>query len=116
MRRATEWAANVGKIVAYLMAAYALYLVLVAGSIIGGVWTAAIAWFLHNAASTSVEQLVFEQRLRRLRVGDIITRDDAVVSPDITVSELVDQLHPALCPTRDAGRPGRPAGGHRHGA
>ena len=90
IRRATEWAANVGKIVAYVMAGYALYLVLVEGSIIGGVWTAAIAWFLHNAASSSVEQVVFEQRLRRLRVGEIITRDDAVVSPDITVSDLID--------------------------
>ena len=38
-------------------------------SFIGGLWTAAIAWFLHNAASTSVQQLVFEQRLRRVRAA-----------------------------------------------
>ena len=91
VRRATVWAANVGKVVAFLMGAYAIYLVVVSGSIIGGVWTAAIAWFLYNAARTSVEQLVFEQRLGRLHVRDLAQYDSTTVSPDMTVSQLVDQ-------------------------
>ena len=91
LRRATEWAASVGKVVAFLMGAYAIYLVVVAGSIIGGVWTAAIAWFLYNAARTSVEQLVFEQRLSRLNVRDVATYDSTTVSADMRVSELVDR-------------------------
>ncbi len=91
LRRATEWAANAGKLVAYLMFGFAIYLFLVEDSVIGGLWTAAIAWFLHNAASTSVQQLVFEQRLRRVKVADVITPDDTTVGPDMTVAELVDR-------------------------
>lgn len=92
VRRATEWAANGGKLVAYLMFAWAIYLILTPpGNLIGGLWTAAIAWFLHNAASTSVHQLIFETRLRRVRAGDIVRRDEATVEPTATIAELVDR-------------------------
>jgi len=91
VRRATEWAANVGKLVAYLLFGYAIYLFLVEDSVIGGLWTAAIAWFLHNAASSSVQQLVFETRLRRVRAGEILRPDDTTVAPDMSVAELVDR-------------------------
>ena len=92
LRKATEWAANVGKLVAYLLFAYAIYLFLgPSRDAFAGLWTAAIAWFLHNAASTSVQQLVFEQRLRRVRVGDIMRPDDTTVPPGISVAELVDR-------------------------
>ena len=91
VRRATEWAANVGKLVAYLLFGYAIYLFLGPDrDAFAGLWTAAIAWFLHNAASTSVQQLVFEQRLRRVRAGDIVRRDETTVPPGISVAELVD--------------------------
>ncbi|MEO6351038.1 MAG: site-2 protease family protein [Candidatus Limnocylindrales bacterium] len=90
LRRATEWAANVGKLVAYLMFAYAAYLLL-NEQIISGLWTGAIAWFLHNAASTSVQQLVFETRLKRVRAVDILRADDTTVPPEMTVGELIDR-------------------------
>lgn len=91
VRKATEWAANVGKLVAYVLFGYAIFLVLNEGNLIGGIWIGAIAWFLHNAASTSVQQLVFETRLRRVRAADIVRPDDAAVPPDMTVAELVDR-------------------------
>jgi len=91
VRRATEWAANVGKLVAYLLFAYAIFTILDGRNFIGGLWTGAIAWFLHNAASSSVQQLVFEQRLRRVRVADVIRPDETTVSPEMTVAELVDR-------------------------
>jgi Zn-dependent protease/CBS domain-containing protein len=91
MRRATEWAANVGKLVAYVMFAVAIYFFLVLDSVIGGIWTAAIAWFLHNAASSSIQQLVLETRLRRVKASEIVRPDDTTVPPEMTVSELVDR-------------------------
>ena len=90
VRKATEWAANVGKIVAYLLFAYAIFLFL-NESVIGGLWTAAIAWFLHNAASTSVQQLVFETRLRRVRVADVVRPMVVAAPPGITVAELIEE-------------------------
>ena len=51
---------------------------------------AAIAWFLHNAASASVQQVVFETRLRRVRARDITRRDDTAVPPGLSVAELIE--------------------------
>jgi len=108
VKRATVWAANVGKLVAIVMVGYAAFTVVVNNNLIGGLWTAAIAWFLFTAASGSVQQLVFEQRLRRVRVGEVIRHDDATVSPEVTVADLVDRyLLPAArsaIPVADYGR------------
>ena len=90
-RKATEWAANVGKIVAYLMFAYAIFQILDGRNFVGGLWTAAIAWFLHQAAGASVEQLNIETRLRRVRVRDIVRADGTTIPPELTVQQLVDQ-------------------------
>lgn len=90
VRKATEWAANVGKIVAYGLFALAVYLI-IGRDVITGIWFGAIAWFLYNAASSSVAQLVFETRLRKVKAGDIVTPDDATVAPGVTITELVDQ-------------------------
>jgi Zn-dependent protease/CBS domain-containing protein len=95
MRKATEWAANAGKVVAWGLFAYALFLVF-DGQYIGGIWMAAIAWFLHNAASNSVQQVVFESRLRRVRAADVVSPDETTVPPGLSVAELIEHY---LLPT-----------------
>jgi Zn-dependent protease/CBS domain-containing protein len=90
VRRATEAAATVGKIIAWGLFAFGLFRILGAGDLFGGIWMAAIAWFLHNAASTSVAQVVFETRLRRVRARDITRPDGTAVAPGLTVAELID--------------------------
>jgi Zn-dependent protease/CBS domain-containing protein len=108
MRRATEGAALVGRLVAYGMFAVGIWLILVDGDLISGIWLAAIAWFLHGAASTSVQQLLLEARLQRVRVSDILRPDDTTVSPATTVAELIeDYLLPRnrrAMPVAEAGR------------
>lgn len=89
LRRATVWAANVGKIVAWLMFAAGLFLVF-QGDVVSGIWMAAIAWFLHNAASASIQQLVMETRLGRVRARDVVAPIEVTVPPGITVAELVE--------------------------
>lgn len=95
VRRATEWAGNVGKLVAWGMFGYGLFLVY-EGNYVNGIWLAAIAWFLHNAASNSVQQTVLETRLRRIRARDVVRADDMTVPPGLSVAELIDQF---LLPT-----------------
>ena len=89
-RRATNWAALGGKLVAYGMFGVGILMVL-QGNLVGGVWLAAIAWFLHNAASSSVEQMAFETRLSKVKAGDVVQPDDVTVPPGLSVAELVDQ-------------------------
>src|SRR5207245_8642217 len=77
--------------------------------LLGGIWIAAIGWFLHSAASSSLQQVVADQRLRRLRVGDVIRPDTTAVTPDMTVAQLIDHYmlpgaHTAV-PVVDGDRP-----------
>jgi Zn-dependent protease/CBS domain-containing protein len=108
MRRATEGAALVGRLVAYGMFALAIWLILVEEQLISGIWLGAIAWFLHSAASASVQQLIVEARLRRVRVADVLRADDTMVSPDTTIVELIDDYllprNRRAMPVADGGR------------
>jgi len=90
VRRATEGAAAVGKVIAWGLFAVGLVRILGAGDLFGGIWMAAIAWFLHNAASSSVQQVVFETRLRRVRARDITRPDETGVWPGLSIAELID--------------------------
>jgi Zn-dependent protease len=96
LRKATVWAANGGKLVAYLMLGYAVFLLLSERNAFGAIWMAAIAWFLHSAASNSVQQLVFETRLRRVRAADVVRHDEPTVAPGLSVAELIEEY---LLPT-----------------
>ena len=78
-----------GKLVAYGMFGLGILMVL-DGNLVGGIWLAAIAWFLHNAASSSVQQMVFETRLSKVRAGDVVTPDEMTVPPGLSVADLVD--------------------------
>jgi len=89
-RRSTELATAVGRLVAWGFLLWGFWRVL-NGDVFGGIWIAAIGWFLQNAASASLEQAVAEQRLRRLRVGDVLRPDPTAVPPDISVAELVER-------------------------
>jgi Zn-dependent protease len=89
-RRATELATAVGRLVAWGFMLWGFWRVL-NDDVFGGIWIAAIGWFLLNAASASLEQAVAEQRLRRLRVGDVIRPDPTAVPPSISVAELVER-------------------------
>jgi Zn-dependent protease/predicted transcriptional regulator len=90
LRRATEVAARAGQLVAYGFFLLGLFMVLT-GNWLGGIWIAAIGWFLHSAASGSAEQVKVEQVLRRTRVSHMLRPDTRSVPPDLTVAELIEQ-------------------------
>ena len=56
---------------------------------LGGAWTMMIAFFLFNAASASYRQEQFEDSLRRVHVGTLMTRDLVSVPFDMAVESLV---------------------------
>jgi Zn-dependent protease/CBS domain-containing protein len=92
LRRATDIAANVGKLVAYGFLVLGFVRIFTAEDLIGGVWTAAIGWFLHNAASSSQMQVVLESRLANVRVGSVVRADQTAVLPDLPVSRLIEEF------------------------
>jgi len=110
LRRATEIAAGVGKVVAWGLMLWGFWRVL-DGDVFGGIWVAAIGWFLQNAASGTVQQTVLETRLRRLRVADVIRPDSSAVAPDASVADLIDRyMLPGARRAVPVVRDGRPIG------
>jgi len=87
--RATRVAARGGQAVAYVFIVLGL-LRFFAGAGLGGLWTAFIGWFLLNAAGASYGGTRTFERLRGLRVADVMTRDCAVVEAGMSLQELVD--------------------------
>jgi Zn-dependent protease/predicted transcriptional regulator len=89
--RATRLAARGGQAIAYLFIVYGL-LRFFAGAGLGGLWIAFIGWFLLNAAGASYGRVEMLDRLRGLRVADVMERDCARIGSQARVQELVDDL------------------------
>lgn len=91
LRRATEIAGGVGIVVAYGFLVWGFVRVL-GGDLLGGLWIAAIGWFLQTGASSSIERVRLEAALSGTRVGDILRLDDRSVPPDLDVARLIDEV------------------------
>src|SRR5947207_2189400 len=61
------------------------------GELFNGIWMAAIGWFLQGAGHASLQQVILEQRLRRIKVGDIMRPDPTAVLPDLAVADLIER-------------------------
>ena len=96
LRRATRWATMVGQGIAWLFIiagiamAFGVQIPILGTGFISGLWLAFIGWFLNNAASQSYRQVVIEDVLEGIPVSRIMRADPSGVSPDISVSQLVD--------------------------
>jgi Zn-dependent protease/CBS domain-containing protein len=90
LRRATEIAVGAGQIVGGLFILWGV-LQIFGGNLINGLWIAAIGWFLQNAASSSLRQVVLTERLKDVRVADVQRPDTATVSRQTTINDLIEQ-------------------------
>ena len=97
--RATLRAAGAGRVFAILLIAAGVAMAL-SGDTIGGVWFAAIGWFLLQAVRSEVMGARATQAFTGLRVRDLMTAPPVCLRPDLTVADLgahLDELggHPA---------------------
>jgi len=90
MRRATLIAANVGRFFAFLFIFAGIWQMF-SGNFGGGLWIAFIGWFLDNAASAQVQQVMFQDLLAGHRVSQAMSPRCAAVPADITLQQLVDE-------------------------
>ncbi len=56
-----------------------------------GLWLVFIGWFLENAAAVSYRQTQWREALQRFSASQVMTPDCAVVPPNITVSQLIQE-------------------------
>ena len=89
--RATRIAARVGQAVALFFIIIGVYR-LFAGAGFAGLWIAIIGWFLLDAAGASYAQVEVNERLRGVRVGDIMTRDCPTVDGRTNLQTFVEDF------------------------
>lgn len=90
MDKATRIAAAVGRGVALLFIVMGVYVAFV-GSVVSGIWTAFIGWFLLNAATQTSRRQVFQRLLQGHVAGEVMWRDCPFIDARTPVSELVYQ-------------------------
>jgi len=95
--RATRWASNAGRAVAWLLIATGFAMALgvqvpfFGAGLGGGLWLALIGWFLHNAAVASYRQMLVRESLLEVPVRRLMTTEQRFVAPDLTVRRFVDE-------------------------
>lgn len=89
MSRSTLIAANVGRFFAFLLI-FAGVWQMFSGNVGNGLWIAFIGWFLDNAASVQIQQVMF-QGLTGHHVSQAMSTHYAIIPEDLTLQQLVDE-------------------------
>lgn len=88
MERATRTATTGGKIIASLL--IGLGMVEVFGGNLGGLWYAAIGWFLFQAAAASGQQMIMRRLFEGMVAADVMSPRLVALSTGTSVQEAVD--------------------------
>jgi Zn-dependent protease len=89
MRRATLTAANVGRFFGYLFIFAGVWRIF-SGDLGGGLWIAFIGWFLENAASAQIQQVMFQGLLAGHKVAQAMSSQCVAIPAELTLQQLVD--------------------------
>lgn len=100
LAEATRIAATFGQTMGFLMIIGGIFIFFTGGGF-GGLWLAFIGWFLMQAAQQSYQQMMLQQTLSGITVGNIMTSEVETVPPDITLEQVVQEYimgrnHPAF--------------------
>jgi Zn-dependent protease/CBS domain-containing protein len=110
--RATRIAARIGMGFAYLLIAYGLVTFFVSASLIGGIWSVFLGWFLLSAARAEEYGGLIRQALSGISVAEVMTPDPVQAPDNITVE---DALHGYILTSRHSTFPTHDAGGQLSG-
>ncbi|MDI6715638.1 MAG: site-2 protease family protein [Actinomycetota bacterium] len=89
LKHATGIATGFGKGLAYLM--------ILAGIVgpffnnISFLWFILLGWYLLRAAESSYQQIIFQEAVEGIRVGQAMTQNPETVMPDINIDEMVKE-------------------------
>jgi Zn-dependent protease len=87
---ATRFAANLGRVFAYLFVGVGLLLIF-AGEVFGGVWLALIGFVINGSARTATAQTAITSGISKLVVSDIMDREPVAISDQLTVEQALDE-------------------------
>lgn len=88
---ATRVAANIGRGFGFLMIAGGVFLFIFEGAF-SGAWLAFMGWFLLSAASAEQRYLMAREAFGGQRIGELMTKDPAVVEASLTLGRFMDDI------------------------
>ena len=87
--KATNIAGIVGQIFGWTLIGVGLFFIVWIGSLFTGLWLAFIGWFLNSSADASRKEVALRERLSLVKVREVVNPDPEIISPQITVDEMV---------------------------
>ena len=90
IRRSTLIAASAGRFFAFMLI-FAGVWQMFGGNLGGGLWIAFIGWFLDNAASVQIQQVLFRRLLTGHPVSQAMSTQYAIIPEDLRIQKLVDE-------------------------
>lgn len=87
---ATRFAANLGRVFAYLFIGAGLLMVF-DGNVFGGVWLALIGMVINGSARAASAQTRISGRIEGLRVADVMDREPVAISSELSVERALDE-------------------------
>lgn len=87
---ATRIASEAGAVFAYGLMAYACWRIVMQNDMVSGMWIGLLGLFVHGSGAYAVRQIESRSLLGAEKVSRFMHTDAIVVSPDLTISELVD--------------------------
>jgi len=87
---ATRFAANLGRVFAYLFIGGGL-LMIFSGSTIGGIWLALIGFVINSSAKAASMQTRITGKISSLQVSDVMDRQPVAISDELSVEQALDE-------------------------
>ncbi len=87
---ATRFAANLGRVFAYLFIGGGLLLV-ASGDLFGGVWLALIGMVINGSARAASAQTAISSRVEGVRVSDVMDREPVAIPGELSVEQALDE-------------------------
>jgi Zn-dependent protease len=87
---ATRFAANLGRVMAYVFMAGGLALIFV-GDVFAGVWLALIGMVVNGSARGAAMQTAITSKIDKLSVADVMDREPVAIPGDISVERALDE-------------------------
>jgi Zn-dependent protease len=87
---ATRFAANLGRVFAYIFIGGGLLMV-ASGNTFGGIWLALIGFVINSSARAASMQTKISGRISELRVSDVMDREPVAIPDELSVEQALDE-------------------------
>jgi Zn-dependent protease len=87
---ATRFAANLGRVFAYVFIGAGLWLIFI-GAIFSGVWLALIGFVINGSARAATAQTAITSGISQLVVSDVMDREPVAIPDELSVEQALDE-------------------------